>query len=272
VPQDAKRNRADRGVSFHLIQQAGLPICNTNTIFAALDVFDRAAVADLVAQVSSKSPRKLVVATFDFGKRLGVVAIGVADKVERSIVFKAEQHVVDCVFRCTSLTQEVPHADLGEPRDLGWPVLPDAVADFAHDLAIVVFVKVGEADAALHGREIERHLRHVHRFSNRHPDSLASQQRDFSQITGEERLQFEPEVLHPLAGDIVRVGNAPGAGFGVEIVRKPLADGVYPTAGMELRLENNDFESSVLQFPTRRKPSQTRAQDHDTLGLSAWLR
>lgn len=262
VPQDAKRNGADRGLGFHVTQQARLPVRDAHPVLAALDVFHGAAIANHVAQFRCESPRELVVATLDLRPRFSVMAVGVADEVQRCVVLKAEQHVMDCVLGRASLPQEIRHADVSQPGDLRWPVLADAVTDVAHDSAVIVFVKVGEADPALLGREVERHLRHVYWFSYRHLHPLALQQSDFRQVLGEERLQLQPEVLYPLPRNTVCIGNASGAGFGIEIVGKALADGVDSAAGMELRLQNDDLVPGILQFPSRRQPRQPRGSRH----------
>lgn len=272
VPQDPEGNGADRGFGFHVILQARLPVRDADPVFAALDVLNGAPIADRVAQFRREGPRELVVAALDLCQGLGVMAVRIADEVQRCVVLKPEQHVVDCVRGRAPLAQEIAHADVGEPRDLRRPILADAVADLPHGFAVIMFVEVREADLSLFRGEIQRHLRHIHRLPHRHFHALVLQQRDFRQVLWEKGLQFEAEVFHPLQRNAVSIGNASGAGLGVKVVGKSLADGVHPSAGMKLRLQNDDVVPGILQLPSCRQPSQSRAQDHDTLAVCPRLR
>src|ERR1700676_2190477 len=163
------------------------------------------------------------------------------------------------IRRRSPLTQEIRHTDVGQPHDLWWPVLADRITDFPHELAVVIFVEVGEPNSSFVGREVERDLRHVHGLAHWHLDPFALQQCDLRQLSREEGLQFEAKVLYPVASDGVSGGNAPGAGFGIEIIEEPFADGVYAPARMKLCFENSNVVPRALQFPSSCQAGESRA-------------
>ena len=62
------------------------------------------------------------------------------------------------------------------------------------------------------------------------------------------------------------VGNTPCAGFGIHILGEAFADGVDAPAGMKLSFENDNVVPRILQFPCRRQPGQSTAQDRNAAG------
>ena len=178
-PQHGERDRADHEVAPDRLARTRRALDDgLDALRALADRDDGGAVADDAGKPRGEGLRQPVVASADLRKGFCVMAQFIAQAAERARLLEAERDVGDGRGRRTALVEKLPEAHAVDPREGRWrPAggldVPEAVEQAGH----VFRVHAGEPDAALLGREVERHGAHVDILEPRVGNAAATRRR-----------------------------------------------------------------------------------------------